>query len=117
MAYGETCTICRIRHRELLDAAHILRDNHPKGEPWVSNGLSLCKIHHAAFDSNMLGVTPSLVIEVRRDLLKESDGPMLVHGIQDCHMKRLSVIPVAEHLKPNPEFLEERYAEFRKAAS
>lgn len=36
------------RHRELLDAAHILPDNHPHGEPVVPNGLAPCTLHHAA---------------------------------------------------------------------
>ena len=54
-AYASSCTVCRLRHRELLDAAHILSDRHERGEPVVPNGLALCKIHHAAFDSNILG--------------------------------------------------------------
>ena len=76
-AYRVSCAICRLKHSRLLDAAHILPDGHPRGEPWVSNGLSLCKIHHAAFDANMIGITPSLVIKIRNDILKEADGPML----------------------------------------
>jgi len=47
-AYRTRCAVCRLRHAELLDAAHILPDRHPKGEPVVPNGLALCKIHHAA---------------------------------------------------------------------
>jgi putative restriction endonuclease len=46
-AYHQCCAVCRLRHAELLEAAHILPDGHPKGEPWVSNGISLCKLHHA----------------------------------------------------------------------
>src|SRR3989454_12857750 len=49
-AYREQCAICRLRHEELLDAAHILPDGHPRGEPVVPNGLALCKLHHAALD-------------------------------------------------------------------
>jgi len=30
-AYGEACAMCRLRHAELLDAAHILPDTHPRG--------------------------------------------------------------------------------------
>jgi len=56
LAYRETCGICRLRHRELLDAAHILPDRHPRGEPMISNGLALCTLHHAAFDRQVLGV-------------------------------------------------------------
>lgn len=81
-AYDETCAVCRLRHRELLDATHILPDKHPLGEPVVPNGLALCKLHHAAFDADILGVRPDLRVEVRDDVLRESDGPMLRHGLQ-----------------------------------
>jgi putative restriction endonuclease len=40
-AYHNSCAICRLRHPELLEAAHILEDKHPRGIPAVSNGLSL----------------------------------------------------------------------------
>ena len=48
-AYQDQCSLCRLRHRELLDAAHIIPDSDPDGEPVVPNGLALCKLHHAAF--------------------------------------------------------------------
>ena len=31
-AYKEHCSVCRLRHVELLEAAHILPDTHPRGE-------------------------------------------------------------------------------------
>jgi len=114
-AYRQCCAICRLRHAELLDASHILPDGHPKGEPWVSNGLALCKLHHAAFDAYILGVLADLVVEIRKDILDEKDGPLLVHGLQDCHNQRLLVLPGAPRLRPRREFLEERYELFRKA--
>lgn len=49
-AYKEQCAFCRLKHIQLLDAAHIISDSEELGDPIVSNGLSLCKIHHAAFD-------------------------------------------------------------------
>jgi putative restriction endonuclease len=49
---------------------------HPAG--W----LALCKLHHAAFDRHILGITPALRVEVRLDILHEVDGPMLLHGLQ-----------------------------------
>jgi len=55
-AYRNQCAICRLRHVELLDAAHILPDRDPRGEPVVTNGLGLCKIHHSAYDAHILGV-------------------------------------------------------------
>lgn len=114
-AYRGSCTVCRLRHENLLDAAHILPDRHARGEPVVQNGLSLCKIHHAAFDGNILGIRPDLVVEVRADILEEVDGPMLRHGIQALHGATLAVLPRRAEDRPDPERLEVRYEEFRAA--
>lgn len=113
-AYRTMCSVCRIRHNPLLDAAHILPDRDERGRPEVPNGLSLCKIHHAAFDANILGVTPDYVIRIRHDILQEHDGPMLEHGLQRLHDGRLTV-PRSAELKPNQEYLAERYERFRAA--
>jgi putative restriction endonuclease len=114
-AYQQCCAICRLRHDELLEASHILPDGHPRGEPIVPNGLALCKLHHAAFDSYIIGVTPDLEVAVRIDVLEEIDGPMLLHGLQGFQGRRIHV-PRADHLKPNRDFLAERYALFRQAS-
>lgn len=113
-AYRDQCALCQLRHRELLDAAHILPDAEPEGEPFVSNGLSLCKLHHAAFDRYFIGIRTDYVVEVRPDILKETDGPMLVHGLQSLHGKRI-IIPRVTELRPNTEFLHVRYERFRAA--
>ena len=114
-AYNVTCSICRLRHRELLDAAHILPDRDPRGEPLVSNGLALCTLHHAAFDRQVMGVSPDLIIEVRRDVLHEPDGPMLRHGLQGFQGARI-LIPRREVFQPNRDFLAERFELFRRAS-
>jgi putative restriction endonuclease len=114
-AYRHTCSVCRLRHDELLDAAHIIRDGHPRGDPIVPNGLALCKLHHAAFDANIIGIRPDLVIEVRRDVLNEADGPMLLHGLQGVHSSSIWT-PHSAPLRPASERLEERYEEFRRAS-
>lgn len=45
----------------------------PTGEPLVTNGLSLCKLHHAAFDRHFLTVRPDYVMEVSRSIFEEED--------------------------------------------
>jgi putative restriction endonuclease len=114
VAYRSACGICNLRHTELLDAAHILPDGHPRGEPIVPNGLSLCKIHHAAFDRNIIGIRPDLVLEVRSDILEEVDGPMLRYGLQAFDKQTLHA-PKRDADQPRVEFLEERFQEFRDA--
>lgn len=113
-AYNQQCAFCRLRHAELLDAAHIIPDTEENGEPTVNNGLSLCKIHHAAFDSNFIGVTPEYRIMVREDLLKEKDGPMLRYGFQQLHNGTI-ILPRSKELWPNQNKLEVRYKRFIKA--
>lgn len=110
-AYHEQCALCRLKHSELLDAAHIIPDTEAAGEPVVSNGLSLCKLHHAAFDSFFLGIRPDYVIQLRSDVLKEEDGPMLIHGLKELHEKRI-ILPRSRVQQPNPEKLGVRFEEF-----
>ena len=112
-AYRTRCAVCRLKHENLLDAAHILEDKHERGLPEVPNGLALCKIHHTAYDVNILGISPDYLIHIRADILDEHDGPMLRWGLQEMNGKQLFT-PTASALKPNPEFLEERFDAFRK---
>jgi putative restriction endonuclease len=113
-AYREQCSICRLRHVELLDAAHILPDRDPRGEPVVTNGLGLCKIHHSAYDAHIIGIDPDARVHVRHDILEEIDGPMLRHGLQEVHGGRLLLPRRPEH-RPNRDFLGERFGRFRAA--
>ena len=53
------------------------------------NGLSLCKIHHAAFDKNILGINEDYRIEDRQDIREEIDGPMLKYGLQGVHHQKV----------------------------
>ena len=114
LAYQERCAICRLHHEELLEAAHILSDKHPKGFPEIPNGLALCKLHHAAFDRNILGISPDYVVDIRKDILAEVDGPMLKFGLQDIRGQTIRTPKVTEW-KPNREFLAERFEDFKKA--
>ena len=77
----------------------------------MSNGLSLCKLHHAAFDRHFLTVRPDYTIEVRRSILEEEDGPMLLHGLKGMHGQPI-YLPREASLQPDGDRLEERYAAF-----
>ena len=49
-------------------------------------------------------VRPDYQIEVRRDVLEESDGPMLIHGFQGFHGKLIRV-PSRHQLRPDAHLL------------
>lgn len=113
IAYEERCALCRLGHRPLLDAAHILTDA-KGGEPIVPNGIAMCAIHHRAFDANILGINPRHTVEIRHDVLEEVDGPTLQHALQGLHGKEIA-LPRHKAERPREDLLEQRYEEFRAA--
>jgi putative restriction endonuclease len=113
LAYQSQCALCRLRHPELLDAAHI-RSDADGGQPIVPNGLAMCAIHHRSFDANLLAVRPDFTIELRADVLEETDGPTLRHALQGLHGE-LIALPRRRAERPSVELLEERYERFRAA--
>jgi putative restriction endonuclease len=86
----------------------------PDGVPTVPNGLSLCKLHHAAYDAQIVGISPDYVVQVREDIRREKDGPVLEHGLKGMHGGRL-FLPRGEKLWPDREKLEIRFERFRLA--
>jgi putative restriction endonuclease len=51
-------------------------------------------------------------VVINEKVLKEKDGPMLLHGLQEFHEKKL-ILPHTKRDWPNQEYLEERYQEFK----
>jgi putative restriction endonuclease len=108
--YRERCAICSLREVQLLDAAHIVGDAETTGEPTVSNGLSLCSIHHRAFDGDLVGVSPDRQVHVSRRLLDDEDGPML-DVLKEFHGRPI-VVPARRTWQPDRERLAERFSRF-----
>ncbi len=111
LAYECQCAVCNLKHVELLDAAHIVEDSDEHGAPEVTNGLSLCKIHHAAYDRKFLGISPDYVVHVNKPLLEEVDGPMLKHGLQEMNGRTLT-LPAQRRDRPDRARLESRFDAF-----
>jgi putative restriction endonuclease len=113
-AYETRCAICQLRHGRLLDAAHITADNDENSSTSVTNGISLCKIHHTAYDINIIGIDPDYRVHVREDILEEADGPMLQHGIKEMDQRTLWV-PGQLRDQPDINRLSQRFAVFERA--
>ena len=109
--YGRWCGFCALQHVELLDTADITPEIELRGEPIVSNGMSLCRLHHAAFDRMILGSRPDYIIQVPADVLEEMDRPMLRHGLQEWQGQRIWV-PSRRVERPDAGRLAARYGEF-----
>lgn len=111
-AYETQCAVCSLGHPQLLDAAHIVEDSHDDGIAAVRNGLAMCKIHHAAYDAGILGISPTCVVAIRDDILAEVDGPLFEHGIKGLHGQTLMVLPRRQADRPDAELLDWRYRRF-----
>ena len=113
-AYQGRCAISGLPEKRLLDAAHIIPDrDEDLGQPVVRNGLLLSKIHHAAFDQDLIGITPDRRLEVSERLLEQHDGPMLAL-LTEIAGRRLR-LPRRERDYPDPDRLARRYEQFRAA--
>jgi putative restriction endonuclease len=110
-AYQERCAICRLKEVRLLDAAHILQDSDPRGTPLIANGLSLCSIHHRAFDQDLVGVSPDYTVHVSHQLLDDDDGPML-DVLKAFHGMGIE-LPKRSAWRPDRELLASRFERFR----
>ena len=114
-AYERKCAVCRLPFAELLDAAHIQADS-ADGAARVSNGLALCKIHHGAFDSNIIGISPDYVVHVKESVLATFDGPTLQHAIKEMNGEALRQLPRTRAERPDRELLAARFETFRHAS-
>ena len=115
-AYGDRCAISNLPGHRLIDAAHIVADGHEElGQPVIRNGIALSKIHHAAFDANLIGIDPDGRVHVSERLLAMHDGPMLEQGLK-AFAGRLIRPPRRGIDRPDRDRLAQRYEEFKRAA-
>jgi putative restriction endonuclease len=114
-AYGGRCAVSGLPEPRLLDAAHIIVDlDEQLGQPIVGNGLPLSKIHHAAFDANLIGIDPDFSIHVSDELLSMNDGPMLEQGLTALAGRSIR-LPLRRADYPDRDRLAQRFTEFQSS--
>ncbi|MEM3342094.1 MAG: HNH endonuclease [Thermoplasmata archaeon] len=68
------CCICHFDLEQLLEAAHIIPWNtDPDNRINPGNGLSMCRIHHGAFDLKIIRIAPDLTISVSDEIRKSEN--------------------------------------------
>jgi len=114
-AYRGRCALSGLPVSSLVDAAHIVEDRDERlGQPVVSNGLCLSKLHHAAFDAHLIGIDTDRRVHIAERLILQRDGPML-EAIKSLHGRRLELPRLPEN-HPDPARLKARFAQFIAAA-
>jgi len=110
-AYETRCAVCNLHLGQLLEGAHITPDSDPNTSTSVTNGISLCKIHHSAYDHKLLGIDPDYKLHTRTDILEISDGPMLKWGLQEVN-ERDMILPRSRDSWPDKSRLQVRFSSF-----
>ena len=94
------CAICNSLNQNIVDGAHI--------EPFaisfnneITNGISLCKNHHWAFDHGWFSIYDDYTILVSNDLREESLNAKPIKEFQGNHI----LVPVQEQYRPRLEAL------------
>jgi putative restriction endonuclease len=113
-AYGGRCALSGLPETSLLDAARIAVDGDELlGQPVITNGLPLTKLHHAAFDGHLIGIDPDCRIVVSRRLLDTRDG-LTLEALKSLHGSLIN-LPRRERDRPDQERLAMRFEAFERA--
>jgi putative restriction endonuclease len=110
-AYSFKCAITSLPVPALLEAAHITPDSEPGGDALVTNGIALSRLHHKAFDANLLGIDVDFRIHISSRLLDIRDGVLLEQGLKEFQGKKIA-LPTRANFAPCRDRLKERFTEY-----
>jgi putative restriction endonuclease len=113
-AYEDRCALSGLPVRELLEAAHITPDTEENSSTEVSNGVAMSRLHHRAYDGNLIGISPNLQIVVSDRLRTMKDG-LILDALKHLHGQKLRA-PARPELQPDRDRLAQRFDEFRNSA-
>lgn len=85
------------------------------GQPIVSNGLPLTKLHHAAFDAHLIGVDRISASTSLTGFSRFYDGPFLELGLKGI-VGQVIELPRRNQDRPDRDRLALRFERFKRAA-
>jgi putative restriction endonuclease len=107
-AYEHRCAAC-VFQLELIDAAHIIPVAAPTSTDETKNGIALCKLHHTAFDRNLLSFDERYKIEVSNTEVARLTAANLVGGLKEFkkHLRTAIMLPNDQRDYPPPQYITE----------
>jgi putative restriction endonuclease len=102
-AFAHKCAVCAC-DLNLVDAAHIIPVSHPQSSDEVTNGLALCRLHHAAYDNGLLGVQSSYQIVINPDAVSRLETLKLHTAFEDFkgRLPERIRLPASIEARPTP---------------
>jgi putative restriction endonuclease len=105
--YRGRCCVCELQTRPLLQGSHIVPDAAAEGVAAVQNGLALCSLHHAAYDRDIVRISPDYEIQVEQGWITSGDEFARV-ALTDFDGRRIALPREVSH-HPNRDFLALRF--------
>ena len=107
-AYSHRCAMCGMQLK-LLDAAHILPVQHPESTDGTNNGMSLCTLHHRAFDRGLVTFNQRYHTRINESKVVELQKSNLDGGLDRFRrdLKPLLLLPPDNRDHPRQDFIEE----------
>jgi len=101
-AYSFRCAITGVSLR-LIDAAHIVPVAHPRGTDDVTNGIALNRLHHAAYDAGLIGITGDFKLVVNPAAVDRLRAVKLEAGLDEFRksLPERITLPVLRELWPS----------------
>lgn len=102
-AYRYRCAVCQCALK-LVDAAHIVPVSYPQSTDEITNGLALCRLHHGAYDSGLLGIRSdySIITNTQREsVLAQLDLHNGLDAFKAALPARITV-PAQIEIRPEP---------------
>ena len=103
--YDYTCAVCALNIRassgeSVTDAAHIIPFSVSYNDD-IRNGMSLCKLHHWAFDAGLISVSETYQVVVSPFMTEHGPTASMLARLHD----RQIWLPCGEAYRPAPEAL------------
>lgn len=105
-AYQYKCAFCGLQ-LNLLEAAHILPICHDLSHDRVDNGLSLCALHHLAYDKTLVSVDDEYSVEINDRMVTDLRRRGLSDGLDFFYenLREKIILPVCVQDYPSPDML------------
>jgi putative restriction endonuclease len=105
-AYGHKCAFCQIQ-LSLIDAAHIIPVASPESTDEVVNGVALCKLHHFAYDGNLVSFNERYQIEISKNRVRALTKIRKAGGLADFEksLGKSILLPTNSRQQPNPAYI------------
>jgi len=90
---------------ELIEAAHIVPHSHEKGTDEIGNGISLCALHHTAYDRSLIYFDTDFNILINTTKMEYLEKVGLDSGFRKFQALAFDKIqlPTNHTLRPNVE--------------